>query len=49
MRSRRILCRVLIENDVAEIHERRILLERPPLILGILLKNTFLRNRFGGF
>jgi hypothetical protein len=39
MRSRRDICRVLLENHIAQIHERRILLERPPVRLGILLKH----------
>jgi hypothetical protein len=41
MRSRRNVrvCRVLNENHVVQIHKRRILLERPPVILGILLKH----------
>jgi hypothetical protein len=40
MRSRKnvCVCRVLIENPVAQIHERRILLESPTVRLGILLK-----------
>jgi hypothetical protein len=32
---------VLIENHVAQIHERRILLKRPAVKLGILLKHIF--------
>ena len=35
---RRKVCRVLIENHGAQIHERRIFLERPSFRLGILLK-----------
>ena len=48
MRSRINIRRVLLETHVAQIHERRILLEMPPVRLGILLK-YIKKNRIGGF